>query len=139
MLAPALFALALIMPPTSRRLSSTLRTVSPRCANAVTNGMLSSSKYCLNICIRIKPERRAEFIECIKANQKGTLSVEPLAIDYLWGEDTETPNTFHFFEKYEGRAGFVVHTKAPHFIDWEVFAATDPFTAPPEVVFYEEM
>ena len=55
------------------------------------------------------------------------------------GEDTEQPNTFHFYEKYEGRGGFEAHTQTEHFADWEVFAATDPFTEPPVVSFYEEM
>jgi quinol monooxygenase YgiN len=54
----------------------------------------------------IKPERRAEFLACIANNQRGTLSAEPLALTYEYGEDAEAPNTFHFFEQYAGRAGF---------------------------------
>ena len=57
-------------------------------------------------------------------------SSEPLAIEYVWGEDVDTPNTFHFYEKYEGRGGFEAHTQAPHFEAWEAFAATAPFLAP---------
>ena len=106
-------------------------------ANAVSRGMIS--KYCLNVKLSVKPERRGEFIDCIRANQEGTLRREPLALEYVWGEDTEQPNTFHFYEKYEGRGGFEAHTQTEHFADWEVFAATDPFTEPPVVSFYEEM
>ena len=40
-----------------------------------------------------------EFLKCIKNNQKGTLTTEPLALEYVWGEDTSTPNVFHFYEK----------------------------------------
>lgn len=94
--------------------------------------------YCLNVQLCIKPERRDEFLECIKANRAGTLSNEPLAVTYLFGEDEKTPNTFHFFEQYEGRAGFEAHTKTPHFADWEVFAQSDPFTSDPIVSFYVE-
>ncbi|EOD25714.1 hypothetical protein EMIHUDRAFT_205801 [Emiliania huxleyi CCMP1516] len=91
-------------------------------ANAVTNGMLPGSKFCLNV-----------------NQKKGTLSTEPLAVEYVWGEDVDQPNTFHFYEKYEGRRGFEAHQATPHFAAWEVFAASDPFTSPPVVEFYEEM
>ena len=96
-------------------------------------------KFCLNVKLCIKPERRVEFIECIQNNQKGTLQTEPLAIEYVWGEDTSEPHTFHFFEKYEGRQGFEAHQSTPHFAAWEEFASTEPFTSPPVVQFYEEM
>ena len=66
-------------------------------ANAVTNGMLPGSKFCLNVKLCVRPERRDEFIACIRDNQKGTLSTEPLAVEYVWGEDVAQPNTFHFY------------------------------------------
>ncbi|CAM9286482.1 unnamed protein product [Heterosigma akashiwo] len=94
--------------------------------------------YCLNVQLDVKPERRDEFLACIQANQLGTLTTEPLAVSYLFGEDTESPNTFHFFEQYLGREGFVAHTESPHFSVWEEFASTEPFTAPAKVSFYRE-
>ena len=60
------------------------------------------------------------------------------AADIAQGEDTTTPNTFHFHEKYKGEAGFEAHKAAPHFANWEAFASSDPFTCPPEVFFYVE-
>ena len=97
------------------------------------------TKFCLNVKLCIKPERRDEFMECIKNNKAGTLGTEPLAEAYIWGEDTETKNTFHFYEKYKGKAGFEAHQKTPHFAAWEKFASTDPFSEPPVVQFYEEL
>ena len=89
-----------------------------------------------------RPPRRTttakpEFLECIKANCHGTTTSEPLAVLYRWGEDENTPNTFHFQEAYVGKAGFVAHTQAPHFAEWEKFAGTDPFTEEPTVFFFE--
>ena len=52
----------------------------------------------------------------------GTLTKEPLAVEYTYGEDETTRNTFHFHEKYKGRAGFEAHTKAPHFAVYVKFA-----------------
>jgi quinol monooxygenase YgiN len=92
--------------------------------------------FCLNVCLRVKAERREEFLTCIRNNQRCTLSSEPLVESYVFGEDESTPNTWHFFEKYRGRAGFEHHCGTPHFAAWEAFAASDPFTAPPRVEFY---
>ena len=102
-------------------------------------GQAALVKFCLNVRLCVKAERRVAFIACIRANQRGTLSSELLALEYTWGEDVDEPNTFHFFEKYEGRAGFDAHTATPHFAAWEEFAASEPFSRPPEVRFYEEM
>ncbi|EOD41893.1 hypothetical protein EMIHUDRAFT_194475 [Emiliania huxleyi CCMP1516] len=86
----------------------------------------------------VRPSCREEFLECIRQNQKGTLSSEPLAVTYAYGEDETTPDTWHFFEQYVGREGFEAHTQTPHFAAWEAFAASDPFSAPPEVKFFVE-
>merc|ERR1712046_446511 len=100
---------------------------------------LAQCKFCLNVKLCIKPQRRDEFIACIRNNQQGTLSTEPLALEYTWGESMDAPNTFHFYEKYVGRAGFEAHQATEHFAAWETFAASEPFTSPPVVEFYEEM
>ena len=81
-------------------------------------------------------QRRDEFIECIKNNKAGTLSTEPGALQYTWGESEGEPNTFYFHEEYKDKEGFLAHTKTPHFAAWEKFASSDPFTKPPEVVFF---
>ena len=98
---------------------------------------MSSSEpiVALNVILRIKPEVREKFLEVILNNQRGTMNkdLEPLAIEYSFGEDAENANTFHFHEKYKGEAGILAHQQAPHFKVWEEFASTDPFTAPPEV------
>merc|ERR1719265_2309339 len=99
---------------------------------------LGGSKFCLHVKLCVKPERRDEFIECIKNNQKGTLETEPLAIEYVWGEDRTNPNTFHFYEKYSGKAGFEAHQETEHFAAWKTFEGSDPFTEAPRIDFYEE-
>ena len=89
----------------------------------------------LNVILRIKPEAREKFLEVILNNQKGTLNkeLEPLALEYIFGEDANEPNVFHFHEKYLGEAGIAAHNAAPHFAVWEEFVQRDPYTSPPEV------
>lgn len=94
--------------------------------------------FCLNVKLCVKPDRRAEFLSTIQDNQRGTLSDESLARTYVYGEDERTPNTFHFFEQYIGREGFEAHQATPHFAEWESFASSDPFSAPPIVSLYVE-
>ena len=95
--------------------------------------------FCVNVNLYVKPERREEFIQVIKGNQKGTLTTEPLAVLYVWGPSVVDPCTFHFQEQYHGRDGFEFHTKSKHFKVWEDFTRTDPFTKPPEVMLFELM
>ena len=92
--------------------------------------VLKTPLYCLNVQLCIKPERRDEFLATIKANQAGTLTKEPLAVTYLFGEDANEPNTFHMFEQYLGRDGFAQHAASPHYGAWAEFKATEPFSAP---------
>mmetsp|Transcript_13232 Transcript_13232/g.32343 ORF Transcript_13232/g.32343 Transcript_13232/m.32343 type:complete len:159 (-) Transcript_13232:140-616(-) len=102
-------------------------------------GKQAEQKFFLNVKLCVKPERREEFLECIRANQKGTRENEPLALMYEWGECTTQKNTFYFQEQYVSKEGFEAHTKMPHFADWEKFAATDPFSEEPEVIFFKEL
>lgn len=94
--------------------------------------------YCLNVRLAVKEERRDDFLSCIANNQDGTLADEELSVTYRYGEDADSPNVFHFHERYEGEAGFEAHTSAAHFAAWKEFEATEPFTEPPRVEFYVE-
>lgn len=69
-----------------------------------------SKKYCLNVILYPNPDRREEFIACIKNNQQNTLdkAKEPKALVYTFGESISEPNVFHFQEVYEDEDGFKV-------------------------------
>ena len=40
-------------------------------------------RFCLNVTLKIKADRREEFLTCIRGNEKGTLGTEPLALMYV--------------------------------------------------------
>ena len=93
--------------------------------------------FCLDVTMYVKPESRDAFVEALRADQHGALTSEPLAVSYLFGEDAETPNTFHMFEAYLcGRDGFTQHSQTPHYEKWAAFKATEPFAAPAKVSYY---
>jgi quinol monooxygenase YgiN len=72
--------------------------------------------YCLIVTLQVKPECQSDFLSCISNNQYHTLTSEPNAITYIYGQDTTLPNTYHFFEQYtNGKDGFIEHTQTKHF------------------------
>ena len=104
-------------------------TNTPRLRSTV---LFAAKKYCVNVNLYVKPERREEFLRVIRINAQGTRTKEPLNIAYTWGESVNEPNTFHFQEQFMGEEGFVAHTQAPHFEVWKQFAdaeVTVPFNS----------
>jgi quinol monooxygenase YgiN len=99
--------------------------------------------YCLNVQLCVKPEVREEFLKVINTNEMGSNNDEGLCLQYVYGECKDVPNKFIFHEEYkgadDGKQGFDAHTTAPHFLVWEEFAATDPFTKPPVVDFFRTL
>ena len=99
-------------------------------ATAVVESSQSSDRLYLYVSFDVKPERRDEFLRQIRANEAATLGSEPLNRAYLWGEDIEVPNRFHFHEEYVGEAGQKAHFATDHFKVWDAFVKTDPFSGP---------
>jgi len=95
-------------------------------------------RFCLNVNLYIREERREEFLRCTLNNQNNSLQ-EPACLQFTWGEDTKVPNSFYFHEAYQGEQGFDAHCSTPHFAVWEAFAGSEPspFTQPPQVVFFK--
>jgi len=100
------------------------------------------SAYCLNVELCVKPNFRDEFLQVI-TNNAANSNKEPLCLQYVWGESTDTPNSFYFHEQYTGKEagleGFEAHSKTPHFVAWEEFTTKDPFSKPPVVEFFRTL
>jgi quinol monooxygenase YgiN len=84
----------------------------------------------------MKSERRDEFIQVIKDDQKGTMTNEPGALQFVFGEDIDTPNVFYLYEEYTSEDAFNIHNDMPHFAPWKAFCETDPFPEGPVPNFY---
>lgn len=100
--------------------------------------MASQKPYAVNVRMDIQPERREEFVKIIKEDQKLTLSDEEGSLQFVIGEDIETPNRFYLHEQYVSEEAFQVHTKAPYFKTWTDFCASMPWSpdGAPVVNFY---
>jgi quinol monooxygenase YgiN len=98
-------------------------------------------KFGLNVTVKVKPERREEFLRTLTINHQGTLTNEPLVRVYTWGESIDTPNTFHVQEQYLGEEGFLAHAGSDHFIPFKEFSSGNPdspYTEPPTFSFFQE-
>lgn len=73
--------------------------------------------YRLNVILRIKPDRREDFLACILANQQGTMENEPLALSYVFGEGCEEILTVPIFLRMQA---YVMATILEH-LDHEGF------------------
>ncbi len=98
----------------------------------------STKPYAVNLRFSVKSERRGDFISLIKENQRKTLELEPASLQYVVGEDADTPNTFYIHEQFIGAEGFDAHRDMPHAADWGLFKSTDPFVkgGEPVIEFY---
>jgi quinol monooxygenase YgiN len=96
--------------------------------------------YALNLKFTLKSERREEFLSLVKDNQKKTLDLEPAALQYVVGEDVDSPNTFYLHEEFIGSAGFDAHREMPHAATWAAFKDSNPFIegGEPELDLYYE-
>ena len=92
--------------------------------------------YCVHVELCISPQVREAFQQVIADNARGSNENEPLCLQYVWGQDVNAENVYHFHEEYLGQEGFEAHAATRHFQAWETFAATNPFTKPPVVDFY---
>ena len=83
----------------------------------------SGSPYALMVTVWVKPERRAEFLDVLAADAKGTRAEpENLRFDLL--EDEDEPNKFHFYSVYKSSAGLDFHRTTPHYKAWSDFRAS---------------
>lgn len=71
--------------------------------------------FCLNLRLKLNPERRDEFLEAILHNQDGCMKSEPGCLQFQLGECEDAPNEFCLFEQYDGKGGFDAHKESDHF------------------------
>ncbi len=129
------------------------------CKDTEIKGKIPISKgvYGVHVELYIKEEYVSEFLNVIANNQRGSQNndIEPLCLQYVYGESIDTPYKYVFHEEYignnHGREGFDIHTTTPHFQKWEEFVSkytnenedegtcTSPFTQPPVVNFFKSL
>mmetsp|Transcript_25417 Transcript_25417/g.31316 ORF Transcript_25417/g.31316 Transcript_25417/m.31316 type:complete len:257 (+) Transcript_25417:40-810(+) len=115
----------------------TQTTMSFSVSNNKSKSNIKSPIYALNVKFTLKPEKRNNFLSIIRKDQEQTLTTEPGVIQFVIGEDIETPNTFYLHEEYKSKEDFEYHCQTNHFMEWSKFCEEEePFTSDPEIDFY---
>lgn len=114
------------------RLSSSSKLAAP---TSEENGVFG-----VNLKFTLQTGRREDFLSLIKENQKKTLDLEPGALQYVVGEDVDSPNTFYLHKEFIDDATFDAHCDLA--VDWITFKNSKPFTedgGEPKYDFYNEV
>jgi len=68
--------------------------------------------------LQIKESRKAQFMEEIIADARGSLNNEPGCLRFDVIQDPEDLNRIWLYEVYKDEQAFQAHTQTPHFIKW---------------------
>jgi quinol monooxygenase YgiN len=82
--------------------------------------------------VRVKPERRADFLKAIEVDALGSERDEPGCARFNVLQDAKDDATYYFYEVYKDEAALEAHRAAPHYAVWR--AAADTLAGPAEAV-----
>src|SRR5271169_5860348 len=81
--------------------------------------------------VRVKPERREDFLKAIEVDAIGSERDEPGCLCFNVLQDGEDPNVYYFMEVYRDEAAIEAHRAAPHYAVWR--AAADTLDGPAQL------
>jgi quinol monooxygenase YgiN len=74
--------------------------------------------------VRIKPEKRQEFLAAIEVDALGSEGDEPGCARFNVLQDVQDENLYYFYEVYKDEAAVLAHRAAPHYAVWKAAAHT---------------
>ena len=80
--------------------------------------------------VKVKPERRGDFLQAIEHDALGSERDEPGCARFNVLQDAQDSNTYYFYEVYKDEAALEAHRAAPHYAVWR--AAADTLDGPAE-------
>src|SRR6185437_9688887 len=82
--------------------------------------------------VKVKAERRADFLKAIEVDAIGSERDEPGCARFNVLQDQQDPNIYYFYEAYRDEAALEAHRAAPHYAVWR--AAADTLDGPTQAV-----
>ena len=89
--------------------------------------------FVLVVSLKVKPERREDFLKAAKEDSRGSSNDEPNCLRFDVVEDNANPNHFYFYEVYRNEEALKEHSAAPHYQVWRA-AVESGVLAEPAVV-----
>ncbi len=72
----------------------------------------------LMVNVKVKPERRADFIAAVREDGEGTTTKEAGNLQFAAVQHAEDPDRFFLFEVYRDEAALEAHRQMPHFLKY---------------------
>jgi len=79
--------------------------------------------YAIWVSLKIKPERREQFLTVIEDDSICSVRDEPGCVRFDVLQDADDPDHYYFYEVYHDEAAFQAHTQTPHLARWRAAAA----------------
>lgn len=79
--------------------------------------------YAIWVSVKVKPERREQFLEVIEDDSICSVRDEPGCVRFDVLQDNADPDRYYFYEVYHDEAAFQAHTQTPHLARWRAAAA----------------
>jgi len=74
--------------------------------------------HAIFVTIKVKPERREDFIKALLEDAKGSVEKEPGCLRFDVLQDKADPNTLYLYEVYRDEKALETHRTMPHYIKW---------------------
>ena len=72
----------------------------------------------LMVTLRVKPERRDEFLDVVREDAQSTVAKEEGNFQFNVVQDSEDPDRFFLYEVYRDQAALDAHRSMPHFLKY---------------------
>jgi (4S)-4-hydroxy-5-phosphonooxypentane-2,3-dione isomerase len=89
--------------------------------------------FALVVSLKVKPERREEFLKAVEEDGRGSREDEPGCLRFDVLQDNADPNHYYFYEIYRDEAALTAHTQAPHYQVWRQAVEAGVLAEPAQV------
>lgn len=89
--------------------------------------------YALVVSLKVKPERREEFLKAAEEDSRGSREDEPGCLRFDVFQDLNDPDHYYFDEVYRDEEAFKAHTQAPHYQVWATAVQAGVLAEPADV------
>ncbi len=79
--------------------------------------------FAIWVSVRVKPERRDDFLRAIEEDARGSREDEPGCLRFDVLQDDDDPYHYYFYEVYRNEAALAAHCAAPHYQVWAAVAS----------------
>lgn len=74
--------------------------------------------FAIWVSVRVKPERKDDFLKAIEEDARGSREDEPGCLRFDVLQDAADPDHYYFYEVYRDEAALEAHRAAPHYQVW---------------------